>query len=44
MGRWRVDKKAEDADTIETVRGLLNGVNGEPRTVNGSPELRGDSD
>ena len=23
MARWRTDKKAEDADTIETVRGLL---------------------
>jgi DNA ligase-1 len=25
MARWRTDKKAEDADTIETVRGLLGG-------------------
>jgi ATP-dependent DNA ligase len=24
MARWRTDKKAEDADTIETVRGLLS--------------------
>jgi DNA ligase-1 len=24
MARWRTDKKAEEADTIETVRGLLN--------------------
>ena len=23
-GRWRTDKKAEDADTIETVRALLS--------------------
>jgi DNA ligase-1 len=23
MARWRTDKKAEEADTIETVRGLL---------------------
>jgi ATP-dependent DNA ligase len=29
MARWRTDKKAEDADTIETVRGLLKNVNGE---------------
>jgi hypothetical protein len=29
MARWRPDKKAEDADTIETVRGLLNSVSGE---------------
>jgi DNA ligase-1 len=29
MARWRTDKKAEDADTIETVRGLLNSVSGE---------------
>jgi DNA ligase 1 len=26
MARWRTDKKAEDADTIETVRGLLDSV------------------
>jgi DNA ligase 1 len=44
MRRWRADKKAEDADTIETVRGLLKAVNGEPRTVNGSPELRDTSE
>jgi ATP-dependent DNA ligase len=29
MARWRTDKKAEDADTIETVRALLKSVNGE---------------
>ena len=29
MARWRTDKKAEDADTIETVRGLLKDENGE---------------
>jgi DNA ligase 1 len=29
MARWRTDKKAEEADTIETVRALLNSVNGE---------------
>jgi hypothetical protein len=29
MARWRTDKKAEEADTIETVRGLLDGVRGE---------------
>jgi ATP-dependent DNA ligase len=29
MARWRTDKKAEEADTIETVRGLLKGVSGE---------------
>ncbi len=29
MARWRTDKKAEEADTIETVRGLLNNVNSE---------------
>jgi DNA ligase-1 len=29
MARWRTDKKAEDADTIETVRGLLKSVSGE---------------
>jgi DNA ligase-1 len=23
MARWRTDKKAEDADSIETIRGLL---------------------
>jgi DNA ligase-1 len=23
MARWRTDKKAEDADTIETIRALL---------------------
>jgi DNA ligase 1 len=28
MARWRSDKKAEDADTIEKVRGLLNGASG----------------
>jgi DNA ligase-1 len=31
MARWRTDKKAEEADTIETVRGLLNSVNGQER-------------
>jgi DNA ligase 1 len=25
IGRWRTDKKAEEADTIETVRSLLPG-------------------
>jgi hypothetical protein len=29
MARWRTDKKAEQADTIETVRELLNSVRGE---------------
>jgi DNA ligase 1 len=29
MARWRTDKKAEEADTIETVRGLLNSVRSE---------------
>ncbi|HEU4680304.1 MAG TPA: ATP-dependent DNA ligase [Gemmatimonadales bacterium] len=29
MARWRTDKKAEDADSIETVRALLKSVNGE---------------
>jgi DNA ligase-1 len=29
MARWRTDKKADEADTIETVRGLLKSVNGE---------------
>jgi DNA ligase-1 len=31
MARWRTDKKAEEADTIETVRGLLNSVSGQER-------------
>jgi DNA ligase-1 len=29
MARWRTDKKAEEADTIETVRGLLDKVRSE---------------
>ena len=29
MARWRTDKKAEEADTIETVRDLLSSVSGE---------------
>jgi DNA ligase 1 len=29
MARWRTDKKAEEADTIERVRELLNSVSGE---------------
>jgi DNA ligase 1 len=29
MARWRKDKKAEEADTIETVRALVKSVNGE---------------
>jgi DNA ligase-1 len=29
MARWRTDKKAEEADTIETVRSLLKSVSGE---------------
>jgi hypothetical protein len=29
MARWRRDKKAEEADTIETVRALLRSVSGE---------------
>jgi DNA ligase-1 len=29
MARWRMDKKAEEADTIETVRGLLDKVRSE---------------
>jgi DNA ligase-1 len=32
MARWRTDKKAEAADTIEMVRELLNQVNGEKKT------------
>ena len=32
MARWRTDKKAEEADTIEMVRELLNQVNGETKT------------
>ena len=28
MARWRMDKKAEEADTIETVRALLESVSG----------------
>ena len=32
MARWRRDKKAEDADTIETVRGLVRSVSGEQQT------------
>ena len=27
MNRWRLDKPAEEADTIETVRSLLNQAN-----------------
>jgi DNA ligase 1 len=27
MNRWRRDKKAEEADTLETVRGLLKTAN-----------------
>jgi DNA ligase-1 len=29
MARWRTDKKAEEADTIETVRSLLKSVSGD---------------
>jgi DNA ligase-1 len=32
MARWRTDKKAEEADTLETVRALLN-VRGETSEV-----------
>ena len=28
MARWRIDKKPEDADTLETLRGLLRTVSG----------------
>jgi hypothetical protein len=31
MARWRTDKKAEEADTIERVKGLLKGVSGEEK-------------
>ena len=31
MLRWRKDKKAEDADTLETVRGILHSAQGEGR-------------
>lgn len=31
MARWRTDKKAEEADTIETVRAMLNNVNGKQK-------------
>jgi DNA ligase 1 len=31
MARWRTDKKAEDADTIEIVRELLNSVSGKEK-------------
>jgi DNA ligase-1 len=31
MARWRTDKKAEEADTIEMVRGLLKSVSGEEK-------------
>jgi DNA ligase-1 len=31
MARWRRDKKAEEADTIETVRALLKSVSGEEK-------------
>jgi DNA ligase-1 len=31
MARWRTDKKAEDADDIEMVRGLLKSVSGEEK-------------
>jgi hypothetical protein len=31
MLRWRTDKKAEEADTIETVRALLSDGNGKER-------------
>jgi DNA ligase-1 len=43
MARWRTDKQADEADTIETVRALLKGVNGEQRMVNGSSEQRSGS-
>jgi DNA ligase-1 len=33
MARWRTDKKAEEADTIETVRGLLDGGAVEKRSA-----------
>jgi DNA ligase-1 len=25
VARWRIDKRPEEADTLETVRGLING-------------------
>ncbi len=31
MARWRTDKKAEEADTIETVQALLKSVSGEEK-------------
>ena len=33
MARWRTDKKAEDADTIETVRGLLDSADGAKKSA-----------
>jgi DNA ligase 1 len=44
MARWRTDKRAEEADTIETVRALLKSVNSEQRTVNGALEQRSGSE
>jgi DNA ligase-1 len=35
MARWRTDKKAEEADTIDTVRALLKGVNSAPSLRSG---------
>jgi DNA ligase-1 len=32
MARWRTDKRADEADTIETVRALLKSVSGEQTT------------
>jgi DNA ligase 1 len=33
MARWRTDKKAEEADTIETVRGLLDTGSGKKKSA-----------
>jgi DNA ligase-1 len=33
MARWRTDKKAEEADTIETVRGLLDSAGGPKKSA-----------
>jgi DNA ligase-1 len=32
MARWRRDKRAEDADTLDTVRSLLRSLSGEEKT------------
>jgi DNA ligase 1 len=32
MARWRTDKKAEEADTLQTVQAMVNNVSGKERT------------